>query len=362
MLASTRNAAAASSSGSTSSRVQHRIEVSVRIKPPRAAASTLQVSSDGVEVLGSQQPPFSFMRHVITGSDQEQAFAVLASRLLKTLDDGFSATLLAYGQTGSGKTHTMFGAPGCLTEASLEGLAPGASSPTWGILPRALIALLRTLPASATLHCSAIEVYQDLAYDLLNERSPLVVGRKGANQLGGNEGVAVAGRVGGKTEAVGGTHPAGCRCKNCVAVKEAKAEELKRRMAERRGESYFTGSGSDPFKMKREAAAREKAAAKAAAAPKQAADEKDDFTTVGETLAPLTNPAEVMRFCRTVEVRSQDRTRGLWLRCCCGSMCEGSITRGQLSRTTVGHNLNERSSRSHCLVHVHVAERIGALS
>ena len=50
-----------------------------------------------------------------------------------------------------------------------------------------------------------------------------------------------------------------------------------------------------------------------------------------QTLAPLSTPLEMMRFCRTVE----------------------------LSRTTIGHALNARSSRSHCLVTLHVAQRDG---
>merc|ERR1711965_834394 len=104
-------------------------------------------------------------------------------------------------------------------------------------------------------------------------------------------------------------------------------------MAERRGESYFTGSGSDPMKMAKEARERERkaaaAAAKAVAAPPAKAADADDFATVGETLAPLRTAEDVMRFCRTVE----------------------------LSRTTVGHALNARSSRSHCLVHARIAQR-----
>ena len=301
------------------------IEVSVRVRP--GTSSVINIANGEVEVQGQQ---FIFATHVLTGSDQQHAFDALARTLLQKLQNGFNSTLFAYGQTGSGKTHTMFGAPGCLSEASLEGLGSSGFAPAWGILPRALLTLLRSLPPSAKIHASAIEVYQELAYDLLNERSPLVVGTKGSNQLSGNEGVAVGGNIGKGKEAVGGVHPAGCRCRNCVAVKEAKAEELKRKMAERRGENYFTGSGMDPMKMAKEARAKEKAAAKQAAKPVAAkSDEADDFTTVGETLSPLTSAEEVMRFCRTVE----------------------------LSRTTVGHNLNERSSRSHCLVHVHVAER-----
>ena len=307
------------------------IQVAVRVRPPAAAdTSSITVDSSGVTIAGSSQ--HTYASDIVTGSDQRACFDAVAARLLRKLTDGFSCTLLAYGQTGSGKTHTMFGPPGCLTEASLDGLAAGACAPAWGVLPRAAMALLSGLPANAKMHASAIEVYQELAYDLLNDRSPLVVGTKGGNQLGGNEGVAVAGHIGSKAEAVGGTHPAGCRCRKCVAVKEAKAEEMKRRMAERRGESYFTGSGSDPMKMAKEARAREKAAkAKEAAPPPKTNDALNDFATVGETLAPLSTPLEVMRFCRTVE----------------------------LSRTTIGHALNARSSRSHCLVTLHVAQRDG---
>ena len=229
----------------------HSIDVSIRVRPPCGASTVKIAKSVGIEAVSSQQT-FSYAKHILTGSDQDAAFRTLASQLLTKLDEGYNATLLAYGQTGSGKTHTMFGAPNCLTVASLEGLAPGACAPDWGILPRALVTLLGHMPASARLHASAIEVYQELAYDLLSERAPLVVGTKGSGQLGGNEGVAVGGRVGASTEAVGGTHPAGCRCRKCIAAKEAKAEELKRRMAERRGEQYFTGSGMDPMKMAKE--------------------------------------------------------------------------------------------------------------
>ena len=65
-----------------------------------------------------KQKVFRAVDSVVTGSDQTEAFATIASPLLARLHDGYSCTLLAYGQTGSGKTHTMFGPPGALTEES----------------------------------------------------------------------------------------------------------------------------------------------------------------------------------------------------------------------------------------------------
>ena len=60
----------------------------------------------------------------------------------------------------------------------------------------------------------------------------------------------------------------------------------------------------------------------------------DDYATVGEKLLPLRTEADILNLCRTVE----------------------------LSRTTVSHDLNERSSRSHCLVTVHMYEKSGGTS
>ena len=261
-----------------------KVEVSLRVRPaPSPAASTVAVGTSGVSVGGSA--PLSYAAQIVCGSDQQASFDALAAPLLARLRDGYSCTLLAYGQTGSGKTHTMSGPPGSLTEASLDG---GASA--YGVLPRVAITLLNSLPAGSTLHASAIEVYQELAYDLLRERAPLTVGTKGSGQLAQAEGAAASSST---KAAVGKAHPAGCRCRLCVAEKDRKAEELKRRMAERRGEQYFTGSGSDPFKMKKEAEKREREAKRAAAKPK--GDEKDDFATVGEALAPLASEGDVMR-------------------------------------------------------------------
>ncbi|KAH8048084.1 ATP-dependent microtubule motor [Aureococcus anophagefferens] len=137
-------------------------------------------------------------------------------------------------QTGSGKTHTVFGPTGCLTERG--GLETGRAD--WGLFPRVVLALLAD--GSGALHASAVEVYQERAFDLLNDRAPLTVGGKSAG--------------------------------------------LK------------------------------------------------DFATVGETVVRLASAADVARLARTVEA----------------------------TRQHVGHALNDRSSRSHCLVHLRVAVKRGS--
>ena len=50
----------------------------------------------------------------------------------------------------------------------------------WGLFPRVALELLRS--QQGTLHASAIEIYQDSAYDLLQDRAPLTVGTKSAGR------------------------------------------------------------------------------------------------------------------------------------------------------------------------------------
>ena len=74
-------------------------------------------SSTGAGGTRASRESFNYMSHVVKGCDQQVAFDALTSRLIQRSRDGLDCTLMAYGQTGSGKTHTMFGPPGCLTEA-----------------------------------------------------------------------------------------------------------------------------------------------------------------------------------------------------------------------------------------------------
>jgi len=201
----------------------------------------------------------------------------------------------------------MFGPPGCLTEAALGAAGGGVPEP-WGIFPRTVLRLLGA-PGLGSLHASAVEVYQDKAYDLLADRAPLTVGsaKKGV-VVGAGKGKPLI--IGNKNaETVAGAHPPGCRCGACwKANKEALAARL----------------------AKRDGGGRPAARARGATSGGGGAD-SEQFATVGETLVALKTPSDVARLARTVEV----------------------------TRVATGHALNARSSRSHCLVHLHLVQRSG---
>ncbi len=327
---------------------QHHINVNVRVRPincevdkkeerPETNVVHINSSTGGISVapVGNFDrdisPTFNFASSVVSGSNQEKAFQQLAATLLKQLDKGFSCTLMAYGQTGSGKTYTMFGPTGSLTISSLDHMYKnGGLPPLWGILPRALMTLLSSTgrnSQSVTLHASAIEVYQGLAYDLLNNKQPLTVGMKGANQRTG------MGSGGGtlKKASVAGTHPGGCRCRKCVEIKEEERmlRHVRKCMRNNDIPNLFQAKGADPMKIKRLIAKVEKFDRMEKEGRKKKRKDDSGFATVGEKMWKLETPEDIMKLAREVEI----------------------------SRTAVGHALNARSSRSHCLVHVHVTER-----
>ena len=96
---------------------QRSINLSIRLRPPQTPDPAIRLGQGGTVLAGGRD--YAFASSVIAGFDQVAAFEALAAPLISALQRGYSCTLLAYGQTGSGKTHTMFGPPGCLTEAAL---------------------------------------------------------------------------------------------------------------------------------------------------------------------------------------------------------------------------------------------------
>jgi hypothetical protein len=154
------------------------VDVSVRVRPNFDGFDDGAVGIDrvgGLSVAGNSAT-WNYASHVVTGSDQGQAYDLLARPLLAKLESGYSCTLVAYGQTGSGKTYTIFGPPGCLTESALAAATDGSVPADWGILPRLLLALLESRGDRDTLHVSAIEIYAETCYDLLNGKETLAVG------------------------------------------------------------------------------------------------------------------------------------------------------------------------------------------
>ena len=208
---------------------QHSINVSVRLRPPQTSNAAVCVTGQAVEVSGRG---FSFASSVVAGSDQSIAYEALAAPLVSSLQRGYSCTLLAYGQTGSGKTHTMFGPPGSLTDAALEQAGHGAAPQSWGVFPRTVLELLHMPGFDGALHASAVEVYQDKAFDLLAERAPLTVGssKAGHRVRAGAGKPIVIGNAG--AESRGGAHPPGCRCGDCWKANKA---ALSARLAKRDG-------------------------------------------------------------------------------------------------------------------------------
>ena len=278
----------------------HKINVSIRIRPPRSTSSStsVDVTSAGeikVKSTKTESKTYNFSA-AVEGSDQELAYNRIAQPLLDGLRRG-PCTLCAYGQSGSGKTHTVFGPPGCLTVTSVA-QAKGGIPSEWGFFPRLVLDILRMDPRSVV-HASAIEIYQDAPYDLLADRAPLSVGTKRAGLKVGGGQVTVHGNDRASNHC--GTHPPGCSCRKCFeAIAKLKAMH---------------------------AAARHGLKNKSPQQKKQNDQQRDEFATVGETLQRLETAEDIARFALLVEG----------------------------TRTSVGHALNDRSSRSHCLINVYAS-------
>lgn len=293
---------AAAGGGSTAE-----IELAVRVRP--GAASVVDVAETGaVHVAGES---FVYQSSVVRGSDQVVAFDALASRLISRAQEGYSCTLMAYGQTGSGKTHTMFGPPGCLTEASVA--ASGDSIPTdWGLFPRSVLTLMHAPGIDpSSVYASAVEVYHENVFDLLDDRNQLAVGT--TTKIGNKVGGAAEGAGGAKGVGVlstHGVHPNSCTCRKCFKAQEEAKEAAK---AARQAKIAAARSGAGAIST-----------ARARAGPKP-----ETFATVGEKLLQLREPKDVARFARTIEA----------------------------TRTAKSHALNDRSSRSHCLVKIHLIRK-----
>ena len=275
--------------------LKHSVAVNVRVRPDGSAPIPFD--------------RFQYPSSVIEGSDQTAMSSALTGDLVrKFIRGGTACTLMAYGQTGSGKTYTMFGPAGALTEASLE-QAAGSVPATWGAFPRATMQLLQAPELTgATWHASAVEIYMEHAYDLLDGRKPVKVG----SAKGSGRGTLVVGDMGkatilsGDVKITGGVHPSGCSCFHCFQK---------------------TGGLTTAAARKKQLGEASASAARRPRVPptSKAASGGDEFGTEGETKWPLRTAADVAKLARLVESE----------------------------RVAHSHALNDRSSRSHCLVRVH---------
>ena len=105
-----------------------------------------------------------------------------------------------------------------------------------------------------------------------------------------------------------------------------KAEEFKKKMCERKGEVYVPPGGLIGKLMKEKESPNRSRRTSSSSSPSSSSSSAPSYATVGEKVIPLHSLGDALSLCRTVE----------------------------LSRMSASHELNERSSRSHCLVTVHV--------
>ncbi|XP_041365194.1 kinesin-like protein KIF6 [Gigantopelta aegis] len=92
-----------------------------------------------------------------TDISQEDVFNAVAYDIIEGFLNGYNGTIFAYGQTGTGKTYTV---EGSARKYSERGLAPRALSMIYQ-------ALAQRQDEEITAHISYIEIYQEVAYDLL---------------------------------------------------------------------------------------------------------------------------------------------------------------------------------------------------
>ena len=299
----------------------HNVAVSVRIRPATSSAAVTP-TSDGIQC---KSTTFAFPTAVIEGSEQAAAASALLTNLTQRfVRGGIACTLMAYGQTGSGKTYTMFGPTGALTEASLE-QAAGAVPAAWGAFPRAMMELLSAPElAGATFHASAIEVYMEHAYDLLDGRKSVKVG----TAKGSGRGTLVVSDMGkapvwsGDVMIVGGVHPSGCSCFHCFKKTGGLVGGATKKKPAAAAAAAAAVAASTSAERKQGAPRR----SDGAAAPSSNADQfGDEFGTEGETLWAIRCASDIAKLARLVESE----------------------------RVAHGHALNDRSSRSHCLIRIH---------
>jgi hypothetical protein len=192
---------------------------------------------------------------------------------------------------------------------------------TWGVFGRTMVALLG-LPGLGSFHASALEIYMDVAYDLLDGRKILKVGngaKAPPEAVVSKFGVAIEHAHSSKP---GGLHPSSCYCRQCFAA-QSRAGGVgvaKAKAARERGEAAAKAAKS----VSRHGSRERLDTGNTPGRGRKAKPADGEFETVGETMRKLESAADVAKLARLIE----------------GERCAAS------------HELNERSSRSHCLLRV----------
>ncbi|CAG5115066.1 unnamed protein product [Candidula unifasciata] len=103
----------------------------------------------------------SFTEIFNPASTQEDVFNVAAKDIIQNFLNGYNGTIFAYGQTGTGKTYTV---EGNTHQYCSRGLSTRALSMIYQYLAR-------RVDDHISVYLSYLEIYQEVAYDLLNPTS-----------------------------------------------------------------------------------------------------------------------------------------------------------------------------------------------
>lgn len=145
------------------------IRVAVRVRPllnaEKEVSSTSNIEYPSVNAIAINQGAksnctFTFERVFTPVFSQKNVFEAIEDFILSALH-GYNVGLIAFGQTGSGKTHTMRGGLG-----DEEGIIPRAASYLFRESKK-----LEETGWKFEFSLSFLEIYNNEAYDLLNDRS-----------------------------------------------------------------------------------------------------------------------------------------------------------------------------------------------
>ncbi|BFZ05212.1 hypothetical protein BsWGS_08251 [Bradybaena similaris] len=154
------------------------IKTYARLKPTRKPYSGYEINKNiltvhipdnrDLLVLGPHQAVRSNLSYDILFTDifrpestQEDVFDGVAKGIIQSFLNGYNGTIFAYGQTGTGKTYTV---EGNSTNYSTRGLSTRALSMIYQQLEN-------RVDDHITVCLSYLEIYQEVAYDLLNPLS-----------------------------------------------------------------------------------------------------------------------------------------------------------------------------------------------
>ena len=98
------------------------------------------------------------------GVTQDGLYDNLVPPFIEAFMGGINCTIFLYGQTGSGKTHTLLGPPQFYD----------VTRDLQGICPKFMNDMLKYTD-NCTFHASAVEVYFDDCYDLLNKKAKIPI-------------------------------------------------------------------------------------------------------------------------------------------------------------------------------------------